>query len=30
VVAGKIGTAFKGHVEVGLPVEELLKKERSL
>jgi len=30
VLKDKRGTVFMGHVEVGLPVEELLKKERAL
>ncbi len=27
---GKVGTAFKGHSEVGMKIQELLKKEKSL
>lgn len=30
VAKGKVGTAFKGHSEVGMKVEDLLKKEKSL
>ena len=30
VAKGKVGTAFKGHSEVGMKIEDLLKKEKSL
>ncbi len=30
VKKGKLGTVFKGHSEVGLKIEDLLKKEKSL
>jgi phosphate transport system substrate-binding protein len=30
ITKGKLGTAFKGHSEVGLKIEDLMKKEKSL
>ncbi len=30
LIKGKVGTAFKGHSEVGMKIQDLLKKEKSL